>query len=392
MEKTKQPVLNIGLAGHIDHGKTTLLYHLSGKWTDTHSEELKRGITIKLGYADTMIRQCKKCHVYTREEKHCDEETEEKRYVSFVDVPGHEMLMATMLSGAAIIDAALLVIAANEPCPKPQTREHLKALEIKDVKNIIVVQNKVDLVTKQQAEKNYEEIKNFLKGTVAENSLIVPCSAQQCINLDIIYEEICKLPVPMRDTASEQIFFVARSFDINKPGTEAKKLAGGVLGGILKQGIFYVNDNIEIKPAGIKTKIVALQSGNNALKEAFPSGSLAIQTGLDPFLTKADALAGAVICKEGSNTRQENKIKVKVTLLEKIIGMEKEEQIEKIKTREALLLSINTTIALGIVASIKQDEIEFSLKSPVVIIKGSKVGIARNFKGHWRLIGYGEVI
>ena len=120
-------MLNVGVVGHIDHGKTTLLYRLTGKFTDTHSEELKRGITIKLGYADAIIEQEGK-----------------KRYISFVDAPGHEMLMATMLSGAAIIDAAILVIAANEGI-KPQTREHLIALQTKNIKQIIIIQNKIDL-------------------------------------------------------------------------------------------------------------------------------------------------------------------------------------------------------------------------------------------------------
>src|SRR3989338_1518259 len=106
-------MLNIGMVGHIDHGKTTLLYKLTGKFADTHSEELKRGITIKLGYADLII-----------------EKNGKKRYVSFVDCPGHEMLMATMLSVAALIDAAILVRAANEGI-KPQTKEHLIALQAK---------------------------------------------------------------------------------------------------------------------------------------------------------------------------------------------------------------------------------------------------------------------
>ena len=159
-------MLNIGTVGHIDHGKTTLVYRLTGKFTDTHSEELKRGITIKLGYADTII-----------------EKQGKKRYISFVDAPGHEMLMATMLSGAAIIDAAILVIAANEGI-KPQTREHLIALQSKNIKQIIIVQNKIDLVSKEQALKNYQEIKNFVKGTIAENSVIIPISAQQDINIE----------------------------------------------------------------------------------------------------------------------------------------------------------------------------------------------------------------
>ena len=206
------PSLNIGVVGHIDHGKTTLLRKLTGKITDTHSEELKRGITIKLGYADAVI--------YKDGEKY---NTQKKgkpiRYVSFIDAPGHEMLMATMLSGAAIIDAAILVIAANEGI-KPQTKEHFMVLLAKKIKNLIVVQNKIDLISREEVVENYKVIKNFLKGTPVENAPIIPVSSQQEINIDKILEEICKLEVPERDTASEPIFLVARSFDIT--GLEQK--------------------------------------------------------------------------------------------------------------------------------------------------------------------------
>src|SRR3989344_5359594 len=190
------PMLNVGTVGHIDHGKTTLLYKLTGKFADTHSEELKRGITIKLGYADLII-----------------EKNGKKRYVSFVDCPGHEMLMATMLSGAALIDAAILVIAANEGI-KPQTREHLIALQAKNIKNLIIVQNKIDLVDKEKAKRNYIEIKELLKGTSAENAVIIPVSAQQEINVDKIKDFLLDIEIPKRDTTSAPEFLIARSFDI----------------------------------------------------------------------------------------------------------------------------------------------------------------------------------
>lgn len=405
MAITKQPVLNIGMVGHIDHGKTTLLYQLSGKWTDTHSEELKRGITIKLGYADVIIRKCPKCNAYTREKTcKCGSETEEIEYVSFVDVPGHEMLMATMLSGAAIIDAALLVIAANEPCPKPQTKEHLIALQIKGIKNIITIQNKVDLVDKARAFKSYLEIKEFVKGTVAENAPIIPCSARQGVNMDKIYEEIAKLPAPGRDSISNPIFFVARSFDVNRPGTEIKDLAGGVLGGILKQGTLKVGDEIEIKPgmsvkkhekttyAPLATKIISIYSGANRLDKAEPSGSLAIQTELDPLLAKSDALVGCVVGLKGTVPEASYSMKLRVNLFKEILGAEKETAVTPIKVTEPLLLSINTSISLGNVTKVKGNEIELALKIPVVVLKGSKVGLARNLAGHWRLIGLGEAL
>jgi len=378
-------MLNIGLVGHIDHGKTTLLYKLTGKFTDTHSEELKRGITIKLGYADTIL-----------------EGEGKKRYVSFVDAPGHEMLMATMLSGAAIIDAAILVIAANEGI-KPQTREHLMALQAKNIKNIIIVQNKIDLLEKHEAERNYEQIKSFVKGTIAENSPIIPISAQQGVNIDKIKSALLNLEIPERKKEEKPIFLIARSFDINKPGTKIKELHGGVLGGILKQGKLKIGDKIEIKPgisqkkanqqvyATIKTKITSIHRGKYKINEASPGGSLAFETELDPILTKADSLSGC-IASSGELPEISDKIKIRFNLFKEVLGTEKHQKIEPLKTNESILLSINTSITVGQVTSLKEDTAELFLKIPIVPLIGENIGIARNIENHWRLIGYGEIL
>ena len=249
--KTVQPELNIALVGHVDHGKTTLTERLSGKWTDTHSEELKRGITIRLGYADFCIYFCENCHYYTAKLKcpKCNSEPLFQRKISLVDAPGHESLMATMLSGAAIVDGALLLVAANEKCPQPQTKEHLMALHISGIKNIIVVQNKIDLVSYEEALANYKEIKDFLSSTEYKNVPIVPISARGNVNIDVLLKAIQEqIPTPKRDVEKEPVMLVARSFDINKPGVRPEKLVGGVLGGTVKQGRFKVGDEIEVSP------------------------------------------------------------------------------------------------------------------------------------------------
>jgi translation initiation factor 2 subunit 3 len=395
-KSTELPEINIGVVGHIDHGKTTLLYRLTGKFTDTHSEELKRGITIKLGYADMIIyRQGEN---YNAEKKGTPE-----RYVSFIDAPGHEMLMATMLSGAAIIDAALLVIAANEGI-KPQTREHFVALQAKKIKNIIVVQNKIDLVSKEQAIKNYHEIKNFLKGTVAENAPIIPISAQQGINISSLLEEICKIPIPKRDENAEPLFLVARSFDINRPGTDISNLRGGVLGGILKKGKLHAGDDIEIKPGlnikkanqttyqTLNTKILSLHKGNESVSEVKPGASISIETSLDPNLAKADSLSGCLVSKKGMLPDITYNIRIKYELFNEVLGTEEHKAVDNIKPKEMLMLNINTTTTVGVAEKLKGNIIEFRLNIPVLPIKESNVGIARNIGGHWRLIGFGEIM
>ncbi len=209
-----QPTVNIGLVGHVDHGKTTLTRALSGVWTDTHSEERKRGISIKLGYADTAFYQTKDGTYYAsgknpNGKKDVDEELQ--RVVSFVDAPGHETLMAIMITGASIMDGAMLMVAANEKCPQPQTREHLMALNMSGIKNIVVVQNKIDLVSRERAIESYQEIKEFLKGTVAEDAPIIPVSAHHDVNLDILIDAIENtIPTPERSDKEKPLMHVAR--------------------------------------------------------------------------------------------------------------------------------------------------------------------------------------
>jgi translation initiation factor 2 subunit 3 len=397
IDLSKLETINVGIVGHIDHGKTTLLYKLSGKWADTHSEELKRGITIKLGYSDAIIKLDKDTYTIDPESK-----GEKIKYVTFVDAPGHEMLMATMLSGAAIMDAAILVIAANEGI-KPQTKEHLIALKAKKIENIIIVQNKIDLVTKEQATDNYKTIKNLIKGTIAENAPIIPTSALQNVNLNKILETLAKIKQKPADKSQKPMFLIARSFDINKPGTDIKELHGGVLGGALKQGVLKIGDVIEIKPGysykkhgeyryrTIKSKIVSMQKGNHQITEATPGGSLAIETQLDPSLTKADSLSGGVASLTGKLPEITDTIKIQYELFPEVIGDNKQEKIDNLRQNELLMLSVNTSITVGQVIKAKANEVELKLKIPIVPLKKNSIGMARNFNGHWRLIGFGEI-
>ena len=194
-EKVVQAEVNIGMVGHVDHGKTSLVQTLTGKWTDTHSEEIKRGISIRLGYADTTFYKCKKCkdsqkYSISKKCKNCASVGEISRKISFVDAPGHETLMTTMLTGAALMQGAVLVIAANEECPQPRTAEHLMALGISGIKNVVVAQNKIDLVDKERAIKNYQQIKDFLKEYGYEGAPIIPIDANFGTNIDAIIEAI----------------------------------------------------------------------------------------------------------------------------------------------------------------------------------------------------------
>ncbi|HHH79793.1 MAG TPA: translation initiation factor IF-2 subunit gamma [Thermoplasmatales archaeon] len=405
----RQPEVNIGMIGHVDHGKTTLTQRLTGKWTDEHSEELKRGISIRLGYADAAFYKCPKCpepQCYTNKEvcPICGEKTKLLRVVSFIDAPGHETLMAVMLSGASLMDGALLLIAANESCPQPQTREHLTAMEIAGIKNIVIVQNKIDLVSEKAAEKNYNEIRNFIKGTAAEDAPIIPVSAHHDINIDVLIQAIEeKIPTPKRDEGKDPLMYVARSFDVNKPGSRPDKLRGGVIGGSLLQGKLRVGDEIEIAPGRIVEKegrqhwekivttVSSIITGGQSVKEAGPGGLLAIGTLLDPALTKADAFVGKLVGKPGKLPEPQSKLHLNVHLLEKAVGTVDEKKVEPIKAQEPLMLTVGTATTVGVTSEAYSDTVSVNLKIPVCTLPEQKVAISRKVEGRWRLIGYGIV-
>jgi translation initiation factor 2 subunit 3 len=406
MKTPRQPEVNIGLVGHVDHGKTTLTQALTGEWTDRHSEEVKRGISIKLGYADAVFYKCPTCpspQRYSIQDKcpHCGAQNEYLRSVSLVDAPGHETLMATMLSGAAIMNGAILLIAANEKCPQPQTREHLIALQIIGVKNVVVVQNKIDLMDKAGAQQNYREIQAFLKDSGFEDVPIVPLSANHGVNVDALIEALeARIPTPPHEDNKPPFMYVARSFDINRPGTPPSKLVGGVMGGSLLSGKFKVGDEIEIRPgpagpeggdgSGITTKIVSLVSGGRNLEELHPGGLAAIATTLDPSLTKSDGLTGRLVGLPGELPQLSTRLLLKPTLLERVVGSNKDIRVEKIHTGEILTLTIGTMIVAGKVTSARTEEVEIRLTRPAPVLPSARVAISRRLSA-WRLIGFGIV-
>ena len=401
-EKVVQPELNIGMVGHVDHGKTTLLERLSGVWADTHSEEIKRGITIRLGYADAVFY--KEGNDYTAKVKN-KSKAKVLRKVSFVDAPGHESLMATMLSGATIMDGALLLIAANETCPQPQTREHLMALQIIGIKNVVIVQNKIDLVDEKGAMNNYKQIKAFVKGTDYENAPIIPLSAQHNVGISALIEAIEKtISTPKRDKSKDPSMLVARSFDINRPGSLPKDLIGGVLGGSMKQGILQAKQDIEIRPGRkvmeknkdvwkpVITKIVDLKYGGASVKEISPGGTVGILTSLDPSIVKSDSLGGSIVGLPGKLPDVLYEITLSLNLLERVVGTQEELKVDPIKMNETLMLNVNSAATVGIVNGFKKKNVTCRLKIPVCAEINSRVTISRMIGNRFRLIGYGEIV
>ncbi|PPR90776.1 hypothetical protein GOBAR_AA29928 [Gossypium barbadense] len=432
---SRQATINIGTIGHVAHGKSTVVKAISGVQVISlfsindcsFKNELERNITIKLGYANAKIYKCEdercprpmsfKAYGSGKEDSPlCDVPGFENcrmkllRHVSFVDCPGHDILMATMLNGAAIMDGALLLIAANESCPQPQTSEHLAAVEIMRLQHIIILQNKVDLIQENVAINQHEAIQKFIQGTVADGAPVVPISAQLIYNIDVVCEYIVKkIPIPERNFISPPNMIVIRSFDVNKPGFEVDEIKGGVDGGSILRGVLKVNQFIEVRPGivvkdengnikctPIYSRIVSLYAEQNELQFAVPGGLIGVGTTMDPTLTRADRLVGQVLGEVGSLPDVFVELEVNFFLLRRLLGVrtkgsERQGKVSKLAKGEILMLNIGSMSTGARVIAIKNDLAKLQLTSPVCTSKGEKIALSRRVEKHWRLIGWGQI-
>ena len=409
-----QPCVNVGTAGHVDHGKTTLIQSLTGEWTSVHSQELKRGITIRVGYSDAAFYKCPSCEEpsgYSTTPKcpACGGQSELSRVASFVDSPGHESLMANMLSGAALMDGALLVVGANHKVPQMQTEEHLLALKILGIRQIVIVQNKVDLLSYERALESYGEIETFLGGAGdgMEALPVVPVSAQAGLNTDALIHAIEKsIPTPDRDGSADPVMHVLRSFDVNRPSTPISDIKGGVVGGSLVQGSFKAGDEIEIKPGmlnerrkayePITTEIVSLGTGAGIVDDVRPGGLVAIGTKLDPAMSGGDAFIGSVVGRPGTLPENSEAARLQVSLFDSAVGSSggKAAKVTPLAEGEALRLSAGTSPALCSVSSVRDGGAlaDVRFRRPMCLFEGGSVAISRRISDRWRLIGAGTVL
>lgn len=318
----KQPTMVIGTLGHVAHGKSTTVKALTGTKPTRHSKEKIRGITIELGYSA--------CKLYASEDgtevAARGEEGPEvlyprgpegpplylRRYLSFADCPGHDQLMAVMLGGTTVMDGAILAVAADDPCPMPQTQEHLMAAEMMGLTSIILLQNKLDLVEEEGAWAHHEALRSFVEGTVAQDAPIVPLSAALSINLDKLIRLLLDLPHPPTSLLASKPLRVSlvRSFDINKAGQSMRSLKGGVVGGTIVEGSVKPGDEVDILPGvyvvessswtPLRCTILSIKSEKTALEVGLPGGLLGFGTSLDPWTTGSNGLMGQWMVGAGS--------------------------------------------------------------------------------------------
>ena len=258
----------IGTAGHIDHGKTTLIKALSGIETDTTQEEKDRGMSINLGFAYFDLPSGKRCGV--------------------VDVPGHEKFIKNMLAGVSGINLVLLLIDSREGI-MPQTKEHIDILTLLGIENYIIVMTKIDLVEEEYRELVKEDIQEFISGTVLENSPIIEVDSISKKGLDKLLETIDKKTedIEAKNIEKNARLNIDRSFQVKGFGT--------VVTGTLTEGVVNVGDELVIYPKGIKTKVRNIQVHSKDVATAYAGQRTAINLANIKFddVRRGDTLATA---------------------------------------------------------------------------------------------------
>src|SRR5947207_8002536 len=230
----------VGTAGHIDHGKSSLVEALTGTHPDRLEEEKRRGITIDLGFAfleESGVR------------------------FGFVDVPGHERFVGNMLAGAAGIDVVLLVIAADESI-KPQTREHFDICRLLGIQRGLVALTKTDLVDRDTLELVRMELDDFLRGSFLENAPVIPVSAKTREGLAELKQALVDQAHKVTGKDSQ------RNFRLPIDRAFAVKGFGSVVTGTLVSGHISPEDEVELFPAGLKLRVRGVQSGGKTVDRA----------------------------------------------------------------------------------------------------------------------------
>jgi translation initiation factor 2 subunit 3 len=311
----KQAVLNVGTAGHVAHGKSTLVKKMTGVATQRFKSEKERNITIRLGYADAKVYQNQITGEFYVSDNGGLTKKQPVHHISFVDCPGHELYMATMVSGSQVMDYCVVVIAANESIPQPQTFEHLMALDYSGLpqSKMIYLVNKLDLLKPKRAEEVMQELRAFLEKEFpyteesASGHLILPISAATGDNLGHVINRLVSLPIAPKMVDRPARMFIVRSYNANKPSTPVEEMIGGIAGGSIVQGVLSVGDKVEIRPGVINmvngqrvvqpliATVETLRSDTDELSIAVPGGLIGVGLSIFAGLTNDDRLKGQIL-------------------------------------------------------------------------------------------------
>jgi translation initiation factor 2 subunit 3 len=377
----KQPTKTIGTIGHVAHGKSTVVEVITGKKTQAHSAEKFNNITINLGYANTKIWYNEETDEFGTSNSDIELDSSWKLvgHISFVDCPGHNTYLSTMISGAGAMDGVIAVISgADEKFPQPQTVEHLAVINKLKIEDLLIVQNKLDIIDKKRALENYGQIKEFFTGSRYETAPIIPTSAAKRLNTDSIIKWLTlQKPKDLKIGSNRIVFNIIRSFDVNTQLTPITEIKGGVVGGILKEGILTVGDYVEIKPGilvdgtpkKLYAKVLEIYSEKNKLDFAIPGGLIGVQLDIDSYLTKNNKMVGQIM---GYNIED---YKVYQTFELKLKSLKGDECYEKLDKNKTVYVNVNSRTIEANIDKVKDKKIKVTTKNPIVINDDSRISI-----------------
>jgi len=398
-------MINICTLGSVADGKSTMVKMLTGEKTQRDSRELIRNITINAGYSNLKIWKCTNCQTkYSSGEKTgefncCNNNCDLIKYISFADCPGHQELILTMMSSVSLMKGALVVVAANEDVKKkPQLIQHLAAAKMAGLDKLIILFNKLDLVSKEVAMERKEQLDELLQKLEITPKYIIPTSVNKKIGIQNVIKAIMEVFPPKVEEEDDKIEFkITRSFDINKPGINWDSVEGGVIGGSLISGKLKVGDTIEIRPGRyssnkdgfnvipIKTKILSIESEKIKLDDIISGGLIAIGTDIDPVYCKDGKLEGSIMGLTGNLPDVYSEITMKINLTDAFEG-----EWEP-KKKDTIFLQIGNVNTESQVVDIKEDKITFKLSKPSCIPKDSLILICSDNKEILRIVGYGNM-
>jgi len=366
--------LNIGLIGHVSHGKSTIIKALSGITTLRHSKEKQKNSTILLGYANTIINN---------------------KNISFIDCPGHEAYIHNMLNGVQLMDIAFLIVDVTDKIVlQSQAIEHLTILLAMGIENIIVIQNKVDLLDIKNVRKNSRKIHEILEEKFNIKPMIYPISAQFNIGTDEIIELISKINGNKCENDCIAIMPIIRSFDVNKPRTSIDELKGGIIGGGLLTGQLEKNKKVLIIPGIIKNKtsyplitnINKIQSENDEINSINSKNLIGLETNIDPYFTKNNGLVGQfVYYGNKENLTIYDEIVCKIKSLKRV----KKSELKKIHN---IKIHCINKIYNAIIKNYENNTLTLKIEKPFFFIKKWHLGIFIKINDTWKFSFIGQFI
>jgi len=390
-----QPIINIGMLGSVSDGKSTTVHSLTGIKTQRHSDEMKRNITIKPGYANMKIYKNKdeSGDYYTT-----DGNGELVHHISFIDCPGHYQLIITMMSCIKLMDGIILVVsAAEEISKKPQLIQHIMAIKMSGIKNVIVLLNKLDLVKKTVAIERYKTLCEELKKYGIEPKAIIPVSMNHKIGVQNVLENIMKYMGPnINKSTDNPIFMISRSFDINRVNIKYDDIKGGVIGGSLIGGSLKIGDEIEILPGIISkgsdgelynkphyTKIISLKSETTSLESITSGGLIGIGTDIDPYYCKNDNMIGMIAGLKGTLPP----VYYEFTMSYNNIKFDSEDIVYY--KRKKMTIIVGTNNIDGHIENFNDNYIKLKLNKPACISDDSIIILCDRTSGTFQIGSYG---